>query len=87
MCRLECETFKTRISENIQVQITLNGMDRAIGTALSTRAPKTLAELKKLTFRMGSIRDSDTTVAQASTIPSKLESTVDVDEKSKQKKK
>ena len=78
LCRLECETFKTGISENIQVQIALNGMDRAIGTALSTHVPKTLDELKKLTSRMGSIRHSDTSVAQASTIPSKLESTVDV---------
>ena len=31
------------------------------GTALSTHAPKTLNELKKLTFRIGSIRRSDTT--------------------------
>ena len=80
LCRLECETFKTGISENIQVQIALNGMDRAIiVTALSTHAPKTLDELKKLTFRKGSIRHNDTTVAQASTIiPSKMESMVDV---------
>ena len=51
LCCLECETFKTGISENIQVQIALNEMDRAIVMALSTHATKTLDELKKLSFR------------------------------------
>ena len=53
--------LRQEFAENIPVQIALNGMHRAIGTALSTHAPKTLNELKKLTFRVGSIRHSDTT--------------------------
>ena len=75
--RLEKETFKQQITQDIQVQIALNGMDHAIGSAISTHAPKTLDDVKQLTLRMGSFKQEDVKVAQA-TIPSKLETTVDV---------
>ena len=75
--RLEKETFKQQITQDIQVQIALNGMDRAIGSAISTHAPKTLDDVKQLTLGMGSFKQEDVKVAQA-TIPSKLETTVDV---------
>ena len=49
---LEGETYKTKISDELQVQIALNGMDRTITSAISTHAPKTLDNVKQLTFRM-----------------------------------
>ena len=76
--RFECETFKTKINSEIQVQIALNGMDRTIGSAISTHAPKTLDEVKQLTSRMGSIRPSEPVVAQATALTSNLESKIDV---------
>lgn len=53
-------------------------MDRTIGSAISTHAPKTLGEVKQLTSRMGSIRQSEPVVAQATALPSNLESKIDV---------
>ena len=82
--RLEGETYKTKISDELQVQIALNGMDRTMASAISTHAPKTLDDVKQLTFRMSSIKsnghltDSPTVAASASVIPSKLETTVEV---------
>ena len=76
--RLEKETFKQQITQDIQVQAALNGMDHAaIRSAISTHAPKTLDDVKQLTLRMGSFKQEELKVAQA-TIPSKLETTVDV---------
>ena len=76
--RLECEVLKSgnKVSSEVQVQIALNGMDRAIGSAISTHAPKDLDEVKRLCNRMGCVRQ-DASVAQA-TLPSKLEAAVDV---------
>lgn len=76
--RLEGETFKSNISDDIQVQIALHGMDRTISSAISTHAPKTLDQVKQLTSRMASVKPAEITVAQASAIPSRLESTVEV---------
>ena len=81
--RLEAETYKCKINNDTQVQIALNGMDRTIASAISTHAPKTLDDVKQLTSRMGSIRQSDANVSAAdrtssSNIPSKLETTVEV---------
>ena len=61
--RLEKETFKQQITQNFQVQITLIGMDRAIGSAISTHAPKTLDNVKQLTLRMGSFKQEEVKVA------------------------
>ena len=52
-------------------------MDRAIGSAISTQAPKTLDDVKQLTLLMGSFKQEEVKVVQA-TIPSKLETTVDM---------
>ena len=76
--RLEAETFKTNISHEIQVQIALNGMDRAIGSAISTHAPKTLDEVKRLTFRANYIRQQDVPVVAQATTSTKLENTIEV---------
>ena len=40
--RLEKETFKQQITQDILVQTAFNGMDHAIGFAISTLTPKTL---------------------------------------------
>ena len=69
--RLEKETFKQQITQDIQVQIALNGMDHAIGSAIITYAPKTLDDVKQLTFLMGSFKQEEVKVAKV-TIPSKL---------------
>ena len=66
---LEKETFKQQKTQDIQVQIALNGMDHAIESAISTYAPKTLDDVKQLTFLMGSFKQEE--VAQV-TFPSKL---------------
>ena len=81
--RLEGETYKTKISNELQVQIALNGMERTIASAISTHAPKTLDDVKQLTFRMSSIKSNghaaeSPTVAGAAAITSKLETTVEV---------
>ena len=54
----------------MQVQIALNDMDRAIGSAISIHAHKNLDEVKRLCNQMGCIR-RDASVAQA-TLPSVL---------------
>ena len=76
--RLECEILKpwNKVSCDVQVQIALNCMYRAIGSAISTHAPKDLDEVKRRCNRMGCIRQNDL-VAQA-TLPSKIEGDVDV---------
>ena len=81
--RLECETYKNKVSDDLQVQIALKGMDRTIASAISTHEPKTLDDVKKLTLRMGSFCTNDkvnsqVSVAAATAIPSKLETTVEV---------
>ena len=81
--RLEAETFKTKISDSIQVQIALNGMDKTIASAISTHSPKDLDEVKRLTSRMAAIQQPEPVVAGASaaasgTIPTRLETTVEV---------
>ena len=84
--RLEGETYKCKLSNDIQVQIALKGMDRTIASAISTHAPTTLDDVKKLTDRMGSFCTSDSVTTQvpvaattaATAIPSKLETTVEV---------
>ena len=78
MRRLECNILKSgnKGSCDVQVQIALNGIDRAIGSAISTHGPKDLDEVKRLCNRMGCIRQ-DSSVAQA-TLHSKLEAEVDV---------
>ena len=52
-------------------------MDRAIGYAISTQANKTLDDVKQLSLRMGSFKQEEVKMVQA-TIPSKLEKTVDI---------
>ena len=52
-----------KITNDIHVQITLNGMDQAIGSAISTHASKDLDEVKRLCNRMGWIRQ-DASVPQ-----------------------
>ena len=81
--RLEAETFKTKISDSIQVQIALNWMDKTIASAISTHSPKDLDEVKRLTSRMAAIQQPEPVVAGASaaasgTIPTRLETTVEV---------
>lgn len=82
--RLEAETFKTKINDNIQVQIALNGMDKTIASAISIHAPKNLEEVKSLTSRMTAIQQPEPVVAGASatasgtSIPTRLETTVEV---------
>ena len=78
--RVESECFQNKITEEVQVQIALHGLDRTLSSAISTHAPKTLDEVRKLTSRIGSV-NLEAAVAQATpsrTIPSKLESTVEV---------
>ena len=74
--RLEGEIIKTsaKVSDDVQTQIALNGMDRAIGSAIS--APKNLDAVKRLCNRMG-VLQQDVPVAQA-TLPTKLETTMEV---------
>ena len=76
--RLEGEILKSsaKVSGDVQTQIALNGMDRAIGSAISTHAPKNLDEVKRLCNRMG-VLQQDVPVAQA-TLPTKLETTMEV---------
>ena len=69
--------IQTTNNPDIEVQIALNGMDRAIGSAISTQAPKTLDDVKQLTLLMGSFKQKEVKVVQA-TIPSKLETKVDM---------
>ncbi|MCG8046955.1 MAG: hypothetical protein N0E48_15190 [Candidatus Thiodiazotropha endolucinida] len=78
LSRLEAETYTSNINSEIQVQIALHGMDRTISSAISTHAPKTLDQVKELTLRMASVKPATATVAQASAIPTRLESTVEV---------
>lgn len=82
--RLKAETFKTKINDNIQAQIALNGMDKTIASAISTHAPKDLDEVKSLTSRMAAIQQPEPVVAGASatasrtSIATRLETTVEV---------
>lgn len=76
--RLETETYKYNISSEIQVQIALNGMDRAIGSAISTHDPKTLDDVKRLTLRANFVRPQEIPAVAQATIPSKLETTMEV---------
>lgn len=78
--RVESECFKNKITEEVQVQIALHGLDRTLSSAISTHAPKTLDEVRKLTSRIGSV-NLEAAVAQATpsqTIPTRLETTVEV---------
>jgi len=56
--RLENMCLKHTVSDEIQAQIALNGMNRAMGSAISTHAPKNLAEVKSLASRMGQIQSA-----------------------------
>lgn len=77
LCRLEKETFTNKIPVDIQVQIALNGMDRTVGSAISTHAPKCLDDIKKLTLRMAAVRQPEVQVAQVA-LPSRLETNMEV---------
>lgn len=50
--QLEGDTFKTNIPANIQCEIALKDMDKAIGSAISTHTPQSLDDIKMLTARM-----------------------------------
>ena len=73
--RLEAETLRCSVPNNVQVQIALNGMDRSIGAAISTHAPSSLDEVRKLVGRMSHLTKPEVNAAQ---IPSKLETSVEV---------
>ena len=77
------ENYQTKVSDESKVQITLNGMERTIESAISTHALKTLDDVKQLTFRRSSFKSNgkvteQPAVAVASPIPSKFETSVEV---------
>ena len=49
--RLEKEAFKQDLGQNIIVQIALNGLDKAVGCAISTHGPQTLDDVRRLASR------------------------------------
>ena len=52
-------------------------MDRAIGSAINTHAPKTLGEVKRLTFRVNFIRQREVSVVAQETTPTELQNTIE----------
>ena len=49
--RLEKEAFRQDLGQNIVVQIVLNGIDKAVGCAISTHGPQTLDDVRRLASR------------------------------------
>ena len=49
--RLEKEAFKQELGQNIIVQIALNGLEQAVGCAISTHGPQTLDDVRRLASR------------------------------------
>jgi hypothetical protein len=58
LSRLEAETFKTKINDDLQVQIALNGLHPSVSSAISTHGPKTLSEVRNLARRLTNVRHS-----------------------------
>ncbi|KAL4222614.1 hypothetical protein ACF0H5_018655 [Mactra antiquata] len=66
LSRLEAETFKTQISDELQVQIALNGLHPSINSAISSHGPKTLTEVRNLARRLINVRNTPPSVNQVS---------------------
>ena len=49
--RLEKEAFKQDLGQNMIVQIALNGLDKAVGCAISTHGPQTLDDVRRVASR------------------------------------
>ena len=49
--RLEKEAFRQDLGQNIIVQIALNGIDKAVGCAISTHGSQTLDDVRRLASR------------------------------------
>ena len=75
LSRLEIETFKTKISDEFQVQIALNGLHPTLSSAISTHAPKSLQEVRQLASRLTNIRYA---APVATATPSSLDNTMSV---------
>ncbi|KAL4225411.1 hypothetical protein ACF0H5_016101 [Mactra antiquata] len=73
--RLEVDCIKHKVPENVAVQIALNGIDHSIGAAISTHVPETIDDVRKILGRIGHLQKKEEV---NTTIPSKLETTVDV---------
>ena len=58
LTRLEIETLKTVISDDLQVQIALNGLHPSVSSAISTHGPKTLSEVRQLSSRLSNVKTS-----------------------------
>lgn len=75
--RLEAQTLQGHIPERVQVQIALNGMERSLGTAISTHAPSSLDEVRRLIHHMGQLREPQVPQVNLATAPSTLETTME----------
>lgn len=74
--RLEAETFKTKINDDLQVQIALSGLLPVVSSAISTHGPKTLGEVRQLARRLTNIRQTAPVAAISSQPTSSMEATV-----------
>ena len=72
---LEIETFKTKISNEFQVQIALNGLHPTVSSAISRHAPKSLPEVRLLASRLTNIQYA---APVATATPSALDNTMSV---------
>ncbi|XP_045167858.1 uncharacterized protein LOC123531142 [Mercenaria mercenaria] len=55
LTRLEAETFKTNIKEDLQVQIALNGLHPSVSSTISTHGPKNLSDVRNLARRLTNV--------------------------------
>lgn len=74
LSRLEAETFKTVIGDDLQVQIALNGLHPSVSSAISTHGPTTLSEVRSLARRLTNVRQA----APVSAASSSFEDTVNI---------
>ena len=75
LTRLETESYKTRIGDDLQVQIALNGLQPSVSHAISTHAPKSLSDVRHLARRLTNVRPS---ASVAPTSGNSLENTMSV---------
>ena len=69
--RLEKEAFKQELGQNILVQIALNGLEQAVGCAISTHGPQTLDDVRRLASRQQT-RSSSTVNSAAVDVTTEL---------------
>ena len=67
LTRLEIGTLKTVISDDLQVQIALNGLHPSVSYAISTHGPKTLSGVRQLSSRLGNVKTSVPVAAATAT--------------------